>query len=355
MAGAPSLSPLAELHQLSKRPVKAADIEQCVLFDGAELSSLWGLLDRCLAFDLEDQEVLIKPGDQVRCLFLILDGACTVHVGSRESDPVAKVERGENVGELSLIDQSPRSAYVVAQGPCRVLAVGPEAFWGLVHSSHEVTVNLLALMARRLRGNNDAVNQSRKLQAEYKRHATVDGLTGLFNRRRLDEVLCRYISRAEFEGTPVSVVMTDVDHFKQFNDTYGHAAGDLVLFEVAKVLRERCRPSDFVARYGGEEFTVVLPGATAPDAWIVAERLRCAVESLELAAGEHPLPRVTISLGIAEARIGEADAAVLRRADQALYDAKESGRNRSRIAVEGPTSGGAETPSSDQSLKKTAS
>lgn len=334
MPGAPSLSPLAELHRLSERPVTPAEIEQCVLFDGAELSSLWGLLDQCLAFELRDQEVLIRPGDQVRCLFLILDGACTVHVGSRESDPVARVEKGENVGELSLIDHSPRSAYVVAQGSCRVLAVGPEAFWGLVHSSHEVTVNLLALMARRLRGNNDAVSQSRKLQAEYKRHATVDGLTGLFNRRRLDEVLSRYISRAEFEGTAVSVVMTDVDHFKLFNDTYGHAAGDLVLFEVAKVLRERCRPSDFVARYGGEEFTVVLPGAAAKDALVVAERLRRAVKDLRLFAGERPLPEVTISIGIAQAHPGEADTAVLSRADQALYAAKEGGRNRSVIAPE---------------------
>lgn len=336
MAAAESLSPLMHVHRTSKKPFTRAEIESCVIFEGAELSTLWGLLDRCRTFDLADREELIHPGEGFRCMFLVLEGECSVHVGSPDSEPVALVRQGENVGELSLIDDSPRSAYVVAHGPARVMAVGPDAFWGLMHSSHEVTVNLLALMARRLRGNNNAVSQSRKLQAEYKRHASVDGLTGLFNRRRLDEVLPRYLSRANFEARPTSVVMTDVDHFKKFNDTYGHQAGDLVLFEVAKVLRERCRPSDFVARYGGEEFTVILPGASATESLVVAERLRMAVEELEIKQEcGTPLPGVTISLGIAEAKPQEEMKSVLKRADGALYQAKQSGRNRSTIATTG--------------------
>jgi len=333
MTAAESLSPLQARHRQSEKPFTRVEISNCVLFDGAELSTLWGLLDRCKTYELEDKEELICPGEDLRCLFLVIEGECSVHVGSADSEPVATVRSGENVGELSLIDDSPRSAYVLSKGTTRVIAIGPEAFWGLVHSSHEVTVNLLALMARRLRGNNHAVSQSRKLQAEYKRHASVDGLTGLFNRRRLDEVLPRYLSRADYEKSPMSVVMTDVDHFKKFNDTYGHQAGDLVLFEVAKVLRERCRPSDFVARYGGEEFTVILPGANAEEALVVAERLRVAVEGLCIKQESGSLlPTVTISLGIAEAGFREAVPSVLDRADRALYQAKESGRNQSQIA-----------------------
>ena len=143
----------------------------------------------------------------------------------------------------------------------------------------------------------------------------------------------RYLSRAHFEQRPLSVVMTDVDHFKTFNDRFGHQAGDLVLFEVANVLRDKCRPSYFLARYGGEEFTVVLPGATANDALVVAERLREAVESLRITRESGViLPPITASMGIAEARSEEAPACLLERADQALYLAKQAGRNQCKQA-----------------------
>jgi len=282
-----------------------------------------------LCLELREGEVLIEPADAVRCLYVLLEGSASVHVGTRESTPVATVQRGESVGELRLIDNNPPSAFVIAQEPCRVLAVGPEAFWGLINASHEFTVNLLGLLSRRLRGNNDAVNESRRLQDEYKRHAAVDGLTGLFNRRRLDEVLPRYAARAQFEGTPLTVVMVDVDHFKSFNDRYGHVAGDRVLYEVARVLRERCRPSDFVARFGGEEFTIILPGASVDDALVVAERLRTSIEALQIRLESGlDLPRVTSSFGLAELAPGEAATATLSRADHALYSAKRAGRNR---------------------------
>jgi diguanylate cyclase (GGDEF)-like protein/PAS domain S-box-containing protein len=158
--------------------------------------------------------------------------------------------------------------------------------------------------------------------------ATTDGLTGLRNHRHFRERLAEEIARTERYGPPLGVLMIDVDFFKQYNDAYGHPAGDEVLRDLAAILREGVRKTDLVARYGGEEFAVVLPQTTREAAQALAERLRQAVE-------EHAWERqpITISVGGAEfsERFGTAEDLV-EAADSALYDAKRAGRNRVAFA-----------------------
>lgn len=154
--------------------------------------------------------------------------------------------------------------------------------------------------------------------------ATTDALTGVKNRRRFQEDLDLLAAQASRRNSPLSLVMFDVDHFKQYNDTFGHPAGDEVLVRVGAILREVVRDQDVAARYGGEEFVVLLPGAGAAEAMVFAERLRRTLES-------HPWPLrpVTASLGVATATPptpGLSD--LLGRADRALYAAKRAGRNR---------------------------
>ena len=153
--------------------------------------------------------------------------------------------------------------------------------------------------------------------------ATTDGLTGLRNRRSLDDDLDRHCQHGE-ERT--AFLMIDVDHFKAFNDAYGHAAGDDVLRAVAASIERTVRSGDVTYRYGGEEFCVLLPRTDDATASLVAERIRRAIETSHL-PGEA---RVTISVGVAAGRAGEV-AALIARADGALYAAKDGGRNR--IAV----------------------
>ncbi|MDF3065627.1 MAG: diguanylate cyclase response regulator [Polyangiaceae bacterium] len=169
--------------------------------------------------------------------------------------------------------------------------------------------------------------------AELSRLSTVDGLTGLANRRRFDEVLDQEYRRARREGAPLALIMTDVDYFKKYNDTYGHQGGDECLRKVAAVLAQAARrPADLAARYGGEEFALVLPHTTAEGAAIVAETLRSSVEALNLPhAASGVAGHVTLSLGVAVAEPSEAELspqALLKRADAALYQAKRGGRNR---------------------------
>ncbi len=163
----------------------------------------------------------------------------------------------------------------------------------------------------------------RMKNAQLEQAAQTDGLTGLFNHGAFQEALRTEIQRAERLRQPLSLIMLDVDHFKQFNDTFGHPAGDEVLRQVAEVLRHQARPYDIVARYGGEEFAIILPSTPLEDALRAAERLRQAIERIP---NSHA--PITASLGVAEYQRGSMPASLLYNADSALYHAKRSGRNR---------------------------
>jgi diguanylate cyclase (GGDEF)-like protein len=161
--------------------------------------------------------------------------------------------------------------------------------------------------------------------------SNTDQLTGVSNRRFMDQAIAEAWAAAPGARDWVSLVMIDIDHFKTFNDLRGHGVGDECLVAVAQCLQANLRDGEQLARYGGEEFVVVLPGIAPSDAIAVGERLRRAVEALALA---HPVEAsVTVSVGVAAARAaGAAPADVLRAADEALYKAKKKGRNRTVFA-----------------------
>jgi len=310
------------------RPFRS-EVAAQLLLRHVNLDAVWYLLEPCEVRVLAPGDVLISPGDTDRNLYLLLKGSLQVYLGSSEEDLVAVLAAGQAVGELALIDEKPRSATVVAAESCRVLVLPEAVFWSLLDASHEATLNLLHMVSARLRGNNSTLSESRRLQQQYRRHASLDALTGLHNRRWLDEVVPRQIKRSQLQGEPLSLLMIDVDHFKSFNDSFGHQAGDFVLFALARILGARLRPTDMVARYGGEEFTVILPNTRLEGARGAAERLRAAVAETELIMPDATrLGTVTISLGAAERQLEEELAGLVCRADAALYRAKELGRNR---------------------------
>jgi diguanylate cyclase (GGDEF)-like protein/PAS domain S-box-containing protein len=177
------------------------------------------------------------------------------------------------------------------------------------------------------------MTENKLAHEKLERMAQYDGLTNLANRRAFDERLKGDWSLAQRNKKPVSLLFMDIDHFKQFNDIYGHQAGDDCLVAVAETISGQClRPSDLAARYGGEEFTIILPATDKGGAYVIAERVRKAVYDMNWKhSGNSAADRVTISIGLATItpETGQFDESILiKAADHALYKAKELGRNR---------------------------
>jgi diguanylate cyclase (GGDEF)-like protein len=172
------------------------------------------------------------------------------------------------------------------------------------------------------------------IRETLREQATRDKLTGLYNRHYLNARFEQDLARAHRGESPIGIVLLDIDHFKRFNDTFGHAAGDHVLREVAAVLMSVTRRSDVACRYGGEEFLLLMADASREIAIRRAEELRLAVKGLRLEWQGHPLGELTISAGVAALPADGTEADILvRRADQALYRAKELGRDRVEAAL----------------------
>jgi diguanylate cyclase (GGDEF)-like protein len=155
-----------------------------------------------------------------------------------------------------------------------------------------------------------------------------DGLTGLYAHTFFQNYLEQEIKKAKRYETPLSLLMLDIDHFKRFNDTYGHPVGDTVLVNIAHLLKQAIRGADIAARYGGEEFTLTLPETDAKGAYLLAERLRKKVEAFDFLKGKKKRVKITVSIGVAGYRKGMRREVLIGQADQALYHAKREGRNR---------------------------
>ena len=225
------------------------------------------------------------------------------------------------LGTLCVIDRVPRELSADQERSLQALSRQVMAQLDL----RRLVAELEGAMAERQSYHDQLEGYQRRLEdtlALVTEQSITDSLTGLKNRRTLVDRLDEEMALASRSDTPLSVAMIDVDHFKAYNDEHGHAAGDVALATVARLVREQCRVADFAARYGGEEFAVVLPNTDAEGAAVLAERFRRAVEGADLDG--HSL---TISVGIATTSTSISDD-LIGAADRAMYMAKDQGRNR---------------------------
>jgi diguanylate cyclase len=198
----------------------------------------------------------------------------------------------------------------------------------LVRSTREMEQTNQSLEIR-LKASKQEINQLQENLETVRNESLTDPLTGLANRKYFDQMLYQAVARSRANDEPLSLLLTDIDHFKKFNDSYGHLTGDQVLRLVAHAVRQNVKGQDLAARYGGEEFAIILPGTMQRQALTIADHIRRSVvlkELIKRSTGEN-LGRITISVGVATLQPGEAAPALIERADACLYAAKRNGRN----------------------------
>ena len=309
------------------------------LFRNVDMANreLLDLLNLCEYRTLATDEIILSTKEENHYLYILMKGRLIIQLTAYDDIPLATVEPGECVGEMSIIDSRVPSAQVKACEETLVLVIEQDILWRMVSVSHEIARNLLYIMSERVRYSNLVIADSLEMQRKYQRYATIDALTGLHNRGWLDDAFDREIKRSERDQLPLSLIMIDVDDFKKYNDDYGHLAGDKALITAAEAIRSPLRPNDLVARFGGEEFAVLLPETTMDNAKIIAERLREHVSDSDMGQLDgKTLPKITISLGIASRQQGYSLDMMIASADVAMYHAKRNGKNRYEIAAEVP-------------------
>jgi len=299
-------------------------------------------------------QALCHEGEDGGAMYVVLSGNLVV---SKAGKQVAVGRPGDCFGEMSLIERRERAATLRALDDTLVLEIPETAFREHLSTNPGALMALLRVFSERSRRDLDSlvtanlallaqaeemVQKNRELtetrrQLEHRnrdleRLSALDTLTQIANRRRFDSVLRQEWRRSARDESPLSLVFCDIDHFKRFNDTYGHQAGDECLIRVAQAMEETLnRPADLVARYGGEEFIALLVDTGLEGARMLAERMRARVEALKV---EHRASEVashlTVSLGVASVvpRPAVRPEDLVDLADRALYAAKEGGRNR---------------------------
>jgi diguanylate cyclase (GGDEF)-like protein len=305
-------------------------LKSIALFRGVDAQTIADLLPRCGRIDVSEGDVLLSPQRENRCVYVVLSGRLSVHLGSLDAPKIADLSPGSCAGEMSLIEDKDPSAFVVAVEDSHLMVISHHLLWQIVDRSHTFSKNLLIVLSERVRSDNEFIASSLGVLRQAERNALTDALTGLGNRHWMKDMFEREVTRAQHSGKSLCLMMIDVDNFKHFNDQYGHIAGDRVLIAVAEALREYLRPTDLVARFGGDEFAVLLPDLELGQAQQTADRLRARVATLSPAS---LTTAITISIGVSKNEPDDDVGSLVQRADAAMYDAKEQGRNR--VAIRG--------------------
>ncbi len=308
-------------------------VEIFSLLKQEEIMSIAGLFS---IHEIDEGEVLFREGDEGNELFIVKSGAVasTIRLPDGGERQIAQFKAGNFFGEMSIFENAPRSATCRSMEKSSLLGLHEKDFYRMIEEYPDIATKIMYRMlnitAQRLRDTGEFLSDMVHWGEAARRRAITDELTGAYNRRFLDDALVSQVELAGNSGRPLSLVMVDLDYFREINENYGHEAGDRCILEAVRLFNRHLREGDILARFGGDEFTVLMPDTTWQTALDLADRVRKSMGELDI-LGQYkgPVKTLSMSAGVASFPAHADNVKNLKdMADQALYRAKEGGRNR---------------------------
>jgi diguanylate cyclase (GGDEF)-like protein len=313
--------------QPTQLDVSADDMVRTTLFRGVDMHLLMDKLRTCQRRRVPAGQALLVQGEPNHHLYIVLKGHLYVRLDSAEKLEISVAVVGDCLGEMSVIDNRPATATVIAEVDSVVLALPGELIWSMIDHTTLVSRNLLHILAGRLRLGDCVISANHDEKERYQRYATNDLLTILRNRRWFEAEAARLVRECHDTRTPLAILMFDVDHFDAIIERFGHQASDRVIESVARIAADVVGKRGAAARYGGAEFGVLLQRGTKVEAEELAARIRKGVKDMpEMVWEGSPLPPITISNSVVFLHEGVTAKQFINEADTALRVSKKRPR-----------------------------
>jgi diguanylate cyclase (GGDEF)-like protein len=298
------------------------------LFEGLSQEVIWRVLESATPRLWAARTVLMGPYRQGTELHVLVSGECGLFSEEAARLPLSTIHPGQSFGELSIFEGLTPSTVVMTTVASRALSFPRDALWPLLREHPQVAFNILARLGMRLRDERLIAEREEDRRNSFDVVTTIDPLTGLNNRRWMEEMFERELLRCQRGAEPACILLIDVDRFADVNAKLGRPAGDRLLARLGSIIRRAFRPADLCVRYDGPTFCVLLPGSDATQAAGAAERFRRRVESTPAQIDRNTRVSYSVSIGVCQARRDSDLAGRLAEAKSALQSAKREGRNR---------------------------
>jgi diguanylate cyclase (GGDEF)-like protein len=306
------------------------------LFNSFSEKELNTVFDCLKALEIKKNDKLFSEGDEGNEFFIVKSGIIASSIKCQDSSQkeIALFRPKDFFGEMSIFENAPRSATCYSKEDSLLYRFQKSDFFKLLETHPDFAIRIMYKMlnitTQRLRNTGNFLSDMVRWGNEASKRAVTDELTGLYNRRYLDSALESYFQTARTSGKPLTLIMVDLDYFREINNLYGHETGDKAIIEVADTFKKHLREQDSMARYGGDEFTVILRDTEQKDAFDLAENIRMDIKKLTLLKKlGASINTMSLSMGMASFPKNADNLPDLKKkADQALYKAKENGRDR---------------------------